>query len=92
MLKRHGVTDNRKMNKIRCRIIDAEGDKKSFPGFTLHTPEISRPHIGKLGYAEKVKEELDDKCSVDTIKITLDDGTILYGYECWWEPVQFKEK
>ena len=22
-----------------------------------------------------------------TVRITLDDGTILYGYECWWTPI-----
>jgi len=24
---------------------------------------------------------------IDVPVITLDDGTILKGYECWWEPI-----
>ena len=62
--------------QVRCRIIDVDGIQQG--RFVLKTPDESRPHIGKLGTA--FKEDW-------TVKITLDDGTILYGYECWWEPV-----
>lgn len=62
---------------VRCVIIDAAGARLE-GGFTAATPEKSRPHIGKRGIA-KLIDELH-------VEITLDDGNILYGYECWWIP------
>jgi hypothetical protein len=44
------------------------------------TPEESIPHIGKEGVADKEDNEW-------IVKITLDDGHIIYGYECWWIPL-----
>lgn len=66
----------------RCRIIDVTG-QEVFPGIEGRTPDESKPHIGKEGVAE---------CSDDgwTVRITLDDGTILFGCECWWEPLPAK--
>lgn len=58
----------------RCKII--EGTGLTFFGLSCATPEESLPHIGKEGTAE----ELSD----GTIKITLDDGNIIYGSDCWW--------
>lgn len=63
---------------VRCRIIDGVGMK--WHDLTLCTPEISRPYIGKLGTARS-------EDGWDVI-ITLDDGTILHGYECWWALVE----
>lgn len=62
----------------RARIIDVTG--KTLHGVGIRTPDVSTPHIGKLGTAEKV----DDL----NVRITLDDGAVLMGYECWWEPVE----
>ena len=70
---------------IRCKIIDVEG--QSYRGCVLHTPEISYPHINKLGYAKEVYLDVEGFEDIPTVKITLDDGNILMGYECWWEPV-----
>jgi len=67
----------------RCKIIDVTGGEV-FPGILGRTPDDSKPHIGKEGLAEIV-----DKGKY--VRITLDDGTILYGYECWWEPMPPKE-
>lgn len=61
----------------RCKIIDATGEK--FAGYDCKTPEISKPHIGKIGIA--------DKSEGGNVLIKLEDGTILHGYECWWEPI-----
>jgi hypothetical protein len=34
-------------------------------------------------------ESLDfDGLKIDTPVITLDDGTVLKGYECWWTPIK----
>jgi len=49
------------------------------PGLVRKTPDVSKPHIGKEGLAEQVSEFI--------IRMTLDDGTILMGYECWWETI-----
>ena len=60
----------------RCRIVDVAGEKCH--GIEIRTPEESRPHIGKEGIAA-----LDGR---GDIRVTLDDGTVLRGSECWWEP------
>ena len=61
----------------RCKIVDVEGFEL-LPGIMAKTPDTSRPHVGKEGVAI-----LDDDGM--SVTITLDDGTILYGHECWWE-------
>jgi len=61
----------------RCRIIDVTGIEV-FPGKLGNTPDESKPHIGKEGLAERVD---------DGVRVTLDDGTIIMGYSCWWEPI-----
>ena len=60
----------------RCEIIDVTGIEV-LPGREGRTPDESKPHIGKEGLAERVG---------DDVRITLDDGCIIYGHECWWEP------
>ena len=62
----------------RCKIIDVAGTS-FMPGIVRKTPAISKPHIGKYGLAEKQAD--------GNVKITLDDGNVLYGFECWWTPV-----
>lgn len=61
---------------VRCRIVNPTGEVFAF-GLVKQAPPESMPHIGKEGLAEEVGEN---------IRITLDDGTIIWGYECWWEP------
>jgi len=69
----------------RCQIIDVfdGGGGIDSEGRDWHfkTPEISKKHIGKLGLAELIKN--------GNVKITLDDGNIIYGYECWWIPIDY---
>ena len=62
---------------VRCEIIDVTGIEV-LPGRLGNTPDISKPHVGKQGIAEKV---------AGNVRITLDDGSTLYGYECWWKPL-----
>lgn len=69
---------------VRCRIVDADGQVLA-PGLIACTPDISRPHIGKEGIAERIPHGAG-------IKITLDDGTILFGSQCWWEPIEEEDK
>ncbi len=68
----------------RCKIIDITGEKlypEMFSNLVARTPEVSKPHVGKEGLAEQIDEL--------TIRITLDDGNIIYGYECWWVPLEY---
>lgn len=62
---------------VRCRIVDAAGVEMA-PGVFARTPDISMEHIGKEGTAEEVGRR---------VRITLDDGNILYGEECWWKAI-----
>lgn len=59
----------------RCRIIDADGE--NWHGIEMATPDVSKPHLGKEGLAELIE-------GGDRVKITLEDGTVLYGEDCWW--------
>jgi len=52
---------------VRCEIIDVTGIEV-FPGIEGKTPDVSKPHIGKRGLAEKVD---------GYVRITLDDSNIL---------------
>ena len=65
--------------KKRCRIVDAGAAGHTIGPYKARTPTKSVPHIGKKGWAEP-----DGK----TVTITLDDGTILKGYQCWWEEIR----
>lgn len=73
---------------VRARIIDPEGF--SVPGLppeiVASTPPVSKPHVGKEGLAEKV-EAVGPPPFNHVIRIRLDDGNVLYGHECWWEPL-----
>ncbi len=62
---------------VRCQIIDVFDVVVG--NFQYKTPEVSKPHIGKYGLAEEIEGK---------VKITLDDGNIIYGYECWWMPIK----
>lgn len=60
---------------IRAKIVDMDGLDYKVGSFTAKTPQESKPHIGKEGLAEKIDGR---------VKITLDDGNVIYGDECWW--------
>lgn len=65
---------------VRARIIDVTGQALSGnPDVLIKTPDVSKPHVGKEGRASQDSD--------GDIVLMLDDGTVLYGYECWWEPV-----
>jgi hypothetical protein len=63
----------------RCRIVDIAGESIG-DGFVAKTPNVSRPYIGMEGLAELV-DDWD-------VRITLSNGVIIHGYECWWEPIE----
>jgi len=45
-------------------------------------------HTFKLGTITEFETVDFTDGSIDTPVITLDDNTVLRGYECWWEPVE----
>jgi hypothetical protein len=66
-------------------------------GQRVRIPEVSTPlrqphpnHEGKLGTITGSEPVRLEDMKFDVPVITLDDGTILKGYECWWEPVKDK--
>lgn len=65
----------------KCRIVDVDG-KEVFPGLIGKTPKESKPFVGQKGLAELIN---------DRVRITLGNGQILWGEECWWEPIEGKE-
>lgn len=71
----------------RCEIIDVEG-QEVFPGIVGKTPGVSKPHIGKQGLAERIVIDTNLGKFDNGVQITLDDGNIIYGHECWWIPLK----
>jgi len=69
---------------VKCEIVDVDGDVdgtgQKISSFISRTPDISRPHIGKKGLAELMEN--------GNVRITLDDGSVIYGYRCWWKPLE----
>ena len=87
--------------------MDRVGEKKTHMGTVMddwkvgdlvRIPKVSYParqphpeHEGKIGYitATEAVQMGDMKFNVPVI--TLEDGVVLKGYDCWWEPVKSKE-
>lgn len=66
---------------VRCRIIDIAGEilDPMYPDIVTATPKVSQPHMGEEGLAEWVD---------NNVRITFSDGSVLWGYECWWTPIE----
>lgn len=68
----------------RCRITDPEGeqvaDTETHRVYAAQAPSVSIPKIGRTGWANLEPDGLN-------VRIKLDDGSELMGYECWWEPI-----
>jgi hypothetical protein len=72
---------------VRCRIIDVTG-MEVLSGIEGATPKVSQPHIGKEGLAEEVRHRWKGTIRFsDAVRITLDDGNVLWGHDCWWVPL-----
>ena len=63
----------------RCEIIDVTGIEV-LPGVEGNTPDESKPFIGQSGLAERTPD--------GDIKITLDNGGVIFGHDCWWKPIK----
>ena len=58
---------------MRVQIMENPGE---IHGYRTATPAVSRPHLGQVGTVT----EFDGFSP----RIELDNGAVLYGYECWW--------
>ncbi len=67
----------------RARVLDVTGEV--WNGLHIATPAVSAPHVGKEGLAEMVPDPAE--AGYEAVRLTLDDGTVLWGWECWWEAV-----
>jgi hypothetical protein len=64
------------------------GDRVRIAPVSVPMRQPHPEHEGKHGtITGKEPMELGDM-TFNTPVITLDDGTILKGYECWWAPVE----
>lgn len=74
----------------RCQIVNADGlPYVPIPGMMKRTPNRSLRHIGKKGLAEEVPWPFGMAAGLNSVvKITLDDGAVIYGHECWWVPIE----
>lgn len=71
----------------RARIVDVTGEYLPGTDIGIATPFDSKPHVGKEGLAELVTGVFEDAPAYEAVRITLDDGTVLWGWECWWDSI-----
>ena len=69
-------------DRARVRIVSAAGTEV-VPGIIAADPEVAKPHADKLGWM--TEEPADALGGRTNPRIELDDGGILWGYECWWD-------
>lgn len=70
--------------RVRVKVVQAEGEEVR-PGLIAQDPDAAKPHFEKLGWCEI---NAVHPIGISNPKITLDDGTVLWGMECWWEFVK----
>jgi hypothetical protein len=68
--------------------VDDEHGTVQWNGMSIQTPEPSKPYIGQVGTAERVADPDPEMGIFDTVRITMPDGHVLWGWECWWAPVE----
>jgi hypothetical protein len=65
---------------VRVKVEQAAGTEV-LPGLVAADPDVARPHFEKFGWCD---ERAVTSEGWENPKIVLDDGTVLWGYECWW--------
>jgi hypothetical protein len=64
------------------------GDRVCIPAVKRPLNQPHPEHEGKEGNITGIEPMSFGSMRIDTPVITLDDGTVLRGYECWWQPVE----
>lgn len=81
------ITDEQ--GRIRVAITPAAGTVLP-GGFIAVDPAKAQEHMHEVGWCE-----YDAPCPLlggaPNPKITLDNGDVIWGYECWWSPVKRTE-
>lgn len=72
-------------NRTRVKIVRAAG-MEVVPGTIAADPPKAQPHADELGWM--TMEPAEALGGRPNPKITLDNGTVLWGYECWWDYVR----
>jgi len=67
------------------------GDRVRIPAVEAPMRQPNAGHEGKLGIITGSELVGYGRMQFPVPVITLDDGTILKGYECWWEPVKMEK-
>ena len=71
--------------RVRVRIVSASGTPLG-GGFVAADPPQAAPHFSQEGWM--TEEPCPLLGGALNPRIVLDDGSILWGCECWWEPVE----
>jgi hypothetical protein len=70
---------------LRVRIHDAAGG--TFFGAETINPDAAVPNIGKTGWCEP--NAFCPALGRSNPRIVLDDGTVIWGYQCWWGEIDY---
>jgi hypothetical protein len=70
---------------LRVQVQDAAGG--SFFGMETVNPAVAVPNIGKTGWCEP--NAFCPELGRTNPRITLDDGTVIWGYQCWWAEIDY---
>jgi hypothetical protein len=76
--------------RLRVRVVCAAGTPLP-GGFVAADPPKAQEHRDELGWCEEGVPFPDDP-NFTNPKITLDSGSVIWGYECWWHPVLTEEQ
>lgn len=82
------------MYPLRCKIVDIAGEPIDplNPDIVAATPAVSKPYVGEEGLAELLFDLEEDIWGEGLVRITLDSGNVIWGYECWWIPIEEKNE
>jgi hypothetical protein len=69
---------------VRVRVEDATG--QSFFGLPTANPAVAVPNLGKTGWCEQ--NAFCPELGRNNPRITLDDGAVIWGYQCWWTEIE----
>ena len=76
--------------RLRVRVVRAAGTPLS-GGFVAADPVKAQAHMDELGWCEEGVPFPEEDPKYTNPKITLDSGAVIWGYECWWKPVEESE-
>lgn len=76
--------------QFRVRIISAAG-KSIGPGLLAADPPAAQKVMNQEGWCE-YDALIPGEFGATNPRIVLDSGKVIWGYECWWEPILQEEE